>query len=215
MFESSAKNNQTSVATLLSSDKLSGILNKYALDDVNEMYAMIGIGTLSAEGLVRKLMPHVATKKEEKPFTYKPIKVSGNVLVDNSRGMMTRFAKCCLPIPGDEIIGFVSQGRGVTVHRKDCINVRTLNQDRFIPVSWDEDKNSMYLAKISVTGENSVIASITNLLDKLGVKINSFEVNPLNPNQYIITMSLKSSAELTKIINKVRQINKVTAVERA
>ena len=215
MFEASAKNNQISVTTLLASDKLEGILNKYALDDVNEMYALIGIGTLSAEGVVRKLMPHIETIKEDKPFTYKPIKVSGNVLVDNSRGMMTRFAKCCLPIPGDEIIGFVSQGRGVTVHRNDCVNVKTLDNDRFIPVSWDEDKNSTYLAKISVTGENSVIASITNLLDKLGVKINAFEVNPLNPNQYMITMSLKSSAELTKVINQVRQINKVTAVERA
>ncbi len=215
MFEASAKNNQISVATLLSSDKLDTLLAKYALSDVDEMYAMIGIGTLSAEGMVRKLMPHIETVKEEKTFTYKPIKVSGNVLVDNSRGMMTRFAKCCLPIPGDDIIGFVSLGKGVTVHRSDCINVKTLNHDRFIPVSWDEDKNSTYLAKICVTGENTVIASITNLLDKLGVKINAFEVNPLNPNQYMITISLKSSAELNKVINKIRQINKVTAVERA
>lgn len=215
MFEASAKNNQISVATLLASDKLDTLLSKYALSNVDEMYAMIGIGTLSAEGMVRKLMPHTETVKEDKPFTYKPIKVSGNVLVDNSRGMMTRFAKCCLPIPGDDIIGFVSLGKGVTVHRSDCINVKTLNHDRFIPVSWDEDKSSTYLAKICVTGENTVIASITNLLDKLGVKINAFEVNPLNPNQYMITISLKSSAELNKVINKIRQINKVTAVERA
>lgn len=214
IFENSAKNNQISVNNLLSSDKLSGLLSKYSLDNVDEMYAMIGIGTLSAEGVVRKLMPHVETVKEQKTFTYKPIKVSGNVLVDNSRGMMTRFAKCCLPIPGDEIIGFVSLGKGVTVHRNDCINIKTLNQDRFIPVSWDEDKNSMYLAKISVTGESTVISSITNLAEKLGVKINAFEVNPLNPNQYLITMSLKSSVELAKIINKIRQINKVSSVER-
>ena len=176
------------------------------------MYAMIGIGTLSAESLVKRLAPQ--TENKQKSFTYKPIKVSGNVLVDNSRGMMTRFAKCCLPLPGDSIVGFVSQGRGVTVHRQDCINVKTLNQDRFIPVSWDEDKRSMYMARISVTGDTSCISSITNLAEKLGVKINAFEVNPLNPNQYLITLTLKSSEELTKVTNKIRQINKVSSVER-
>lgn len=212
MLESSAKNNQASITTILASDKLEAILTKHSLSSIDEMYAMIGIGTLSAESLVKRLMPQ--TEPKQKAFAYKPIKVSGNVLVDNSRGMMTRFAKCCLPLPGDDIVGFVSQGRGVTVHRQDCINVKTLNQDRFIPVSWDEDKHSVYMARIGVTGDTSCIASITNLAEKLGVKINAFEVNPLNPNQYQITMALKSNDELTKIINKIRQINKVTNVER-
>ncbi len=212
MLESSAKNNQVALSTILASDKLDSILTKHSLSNLDEMYAMIGIGTLSAESLVKRLAPQPENK--QKAFTYKPIKVSGNVLVDNSRGMMTRFAKCCLPLPGDSIVGFVSQGRGVTVHRQDCINVKTLNQDRFIPVSWDEDKRSMYMARISVTGDTSCIASITNLCEKLGVKINAFEVNPLNPNQYLITMSLKSSDELIKAINKIRQINKVSSVER-
>lgn len=213
MLETSAKNNQISVSTLLASDKLSTILNKYSLSSLDEMYAMIGVGSLSSESVVNRLMPHKAV---EKTIEYKPItKVKGNVLVDNSRGMMTRFAKCCLPIPGDEIVGFVSQGRGVTVHRADCINVKTLDNNRFIPVSWDEDKNSMYLARILVTGENTVIASITNLLEKLGVKISAFEINPTNPNEYMLTISLKSSDELNKVITKIRQINKVQSVERA
>ncbi len=211
MLEASAKSNQVSVTTLLNSSKLDDILSKYSLSNIDEMYALIGVGTLSAEALVRRLSP---VKEEPKQINYKPIKVRGNVLVDNSRGMMTRFAKCCLPLPGDSIIGFVSLGKGVTVHREDCVNVKTLNRDRFIPVSWDEDKNSMYLARISVVGESEVIASITNLLDKLGVKINAFEVNPLNPSQYFITLSLQSSEALNKVINKVQQINKVSSVER-
>lgn len=211
MLESSAKNNQVSLNDILSNNKIEAILSKYSLSSIDEMYAMIGSGTLSSEGIVRKLMP---PKKEEAPKSFKPVKVSGAVLVDNSRGMMTRFAKCCLPLPGDEIVGFVSLGKGVTVHRDDCVNVKTLNHDRFIPVSWDEDKNSMYLAKIIVTGENVVISSITNLLEKLNIKVNSFEVNPLAPNEYIITLSLKSSVELNKVINKIKQINKVASVTR-
>ena len=212
MIETSAKNNQVSVSTLLASDKLSSTLSKYSLNNIDEMYAMIGSGSLNSDNIVKRLMPQEESKK---PISYKPIKVSrSNVLVDNSRGMMTRFAKCCLPIPGDDIIGFVSQGSGVTVHREDCVNVKTLNSERFIPVSWDEDKNSIYLARILITGENTVIASITNLLDKMGVKINAFEINPTNSNEYMLTISLKSNDELNKVINKIRQINKVQSVER-
>ena len=75
-------------------------------------------------------------------------------------------------------------------------------------------KNSIYLARILITGENTVIASITNLLDKMGVKINAFEINPTNSNEYMLTISLKSNDELNKVINKIRQINKVQSVER-
>ena len=212
MLETSAKNNQVSVNALLESEKLTTTLSKYSLNDIDEMYAMIGAGTLNSDSIVKRLMPQV---KVEKPISYKPIKVSGNVLVDNSRGMMTRFAKCCLPIPGDEIIGFVSQGRGVTVHRADCINVKTLDNNRFIPVSWDEDKHSNYLARIIVAGDNSILPQISNLLDKIGVKINALEINPTNLNEYMLTLSLKSSDELNKVITKIRQINKVQSVERA
>ena len=69
-------------------------------------------------------------------------KVKGNVLVDNSKGMMTRFAKCCLPIPGDDIVGYVSRGRGIIVHKKDCKNFAKIPniQERYIPVIWEETK---------------------------------------------------------------------------
>ena len=212
MLETSAKNNQTNISTLLASEKLSSTLSRYSLSNVDEMYAMIGAGTLNSDSIVKRLMPQM---KVEKTIINKPTKVSGNVLVDNSRGMMTRFAKCCLPIPGDDIVGFVSQGRGVTVHRKDCINVRTLDNNRFIPVSWDGDKHSTYLARIMVAGDNSVLSQISNLLEKMNVKINALEINPTNLNEYMLTLSLKSSDELNKVITKIRQINKVQSVERA
>lgn len=212
MFETSAKNNQVSVTSLLSSDKLNSILNKYSLSNVDEMYAMIGSGTLSADGIVKKLMPSL--NQIPKTSTVKTNKVKGNVLVDNNRGMMTRFAKCCLPIMGDEIVGFVSIGKGVTIHRKDCINVKTLDKDRFIPVSWDDNQSLLYLAKINVKGDSSAIAKITNLMSKMGVVIKLFEVNPSSPNQYTITLTLKSHDELDKVVSRIKQIDNISSVER-
>ncbi len=212
MFETSAKNNQVSVTSLLSSDKLNSILNKYSLSNVDEMYAMIGSGTLSADGIVKKLMPSL--NQIPKTSTVKTNKVKGNVLVDNNRGMMTRFAKCCLPIMGDEIVGFVSIGKGVTIHRKDCINVKTLDKNRFIPVSWDDNQSLLYLAKINVKGDSSAIAKITNLMSKMGVVIKLFEVNPSSPNQYTITLTLKSHDELDKVVSRIKQIDNISSVER-
>ena len=212
MFETSAKNNQVSVTSLLASDKLNSILNKYSLSNVDEMYAMIGSGTLSADGIVKKLMPSL--NQIPKTSIVKKTKVKGNVLVDNNRGMMTRFAKCCLPIMGDEIVGFVSIGKGVTIHRKDCINVKTLDKDRFILVSWDDNQSLLYLAKINVKGDSSAIAKITNLMNKMGVVIILFEVNPAFPNQYTITLTLKSHDELDKVVSKIKQIDNISSVER-
>ena len=176
------------------------------------MYAMIGSGTLSADGIVKKLMPSL--NQIPKTSTVKTNKVKGNVLVDNNRGMMTRFAKCCLPIMGDEIVGFVSIGKGVTIHRKDCINVKTLDKDRFIPVSWDDNQSLLYLAKINVKGDSSAIAKITNLMSKMGVLIKLFEVNPSSPNQYTITLTLKSHDELDKVVSRIKQIDNISSVER-
>lgn len=212
MFETSAKNNQVSVSTLISSDKLSLVLSKFSLSNIDELYAMIGSGKVNSDSIVKRLMPTPERVKEHKNI--KPSYVKNNILVDNSKGMMTRFAKCCLPLPGDEIIGFVSLGKGVTVHRCDCINVKTLNHDRFIPVSWDDNKQYEYFAKIRVVGKDIVLASITNLINKLGIKINSFEINPNNVNEYFLTISLKSNDELNKVISKVRNIENVQLVER-
>ena len=212
MFETSAKNNQVSVTSLLSSDKLNSILNKYSLSNVDEMYAMIGSGTLSADGIVKKLMPSL--NQIPKTSTVKTNKVKGNVLVDNNRGMMTRFAKCCLPIMGDEIVGFVSIGKGVTIQRKDCINVKTLDKNSFIPVSWADNQSLLYLAKINVKGDSSAIAKITNLMSKMGVVIKLFEVNPSSPNQYTITLTLKSHDELDKVVSRIKQIDNISSVER-
>lgn len=213
MFEANAKAMQTNTQTLLSSDKLDSILNKYLLSNVDELYAMIGAGTLSAESLVKRLMPRVEKTKTDK-FNSSHPNTNANVLVDNLRGMIARYAKCCYPIPNDEIIGFVSLGKGVVVHRADCKNVKTLDKDRLIPVCWDTQKQSQYTVKIKIVGENILISSVVNSIDKLGVRIGSIEINPNNTNESVITFTIKTEDELRKIINKIEATPGVVQVSR-
>lgn len=213
MFEANAKAMQTNTQTLLSSDKLDSILNKYLLSNVDELYAMIGAGTLSAESLVKRLMPRVEKTKTDK-FNSSHPNTNANVLVDNLRGMIARYAKCCYPIPNDEIIGFVSLGKGVVVHRADCKNVKTLDKDRLIPVCWDTQKQSQYTVKIKIVGENILISSVVNSIDKLGVHIGSIEINPNNTNESVITFTIKTEDELRKIINKIEATPGVVQVSR-
>lgn len=213
MLENSAKLNQVPIADIANSDKLKSVLSKYSLSSIDELYAMVGSGKLNSENIVKRLEPKLKPQTKTIGET-KHISVKNNILVDNSRGMMTRFAKCCLPIPGDKIVGFVSLGKGVTVHREDCVNVSTLNHDRFIPVSWDTDEKASYLAKICITSDEASISQISNIIDKLSVKISSFEINPLDTKQYLITVSVKSNQELKKVISKIKTIDKVIKVER-
>lgn len=213
MFDSNAKAMQTNSQALLSSEKLDSILNKYLLSSVDELYAMIGAGTLSAESVVKRLMPKVEKVKPDK-FNQSHTSTTANVLVDNQRGMIARYAKCCYPIPNDEIVGFVSLGKGVVVHRADCKNVKTLDQNRFIPVCWDNQRQSQYTVKIKVVGENILVSSVVNSIDKLGVHIGSIEINPNNTNECAITLTVKTEDELRKIITKIEDTPGVMQVSR-
>lgn len=213
MFESNAKAMQVSMQTLLASENLDALLSKYLLSNVDELYALIGVGTLGAESVVRRLMPKV---KKEKQGTFNQSHTSGtaNVLVDNLRGMIARYAKCCYPIPNDKIVGFVSLGKGVSVHRADCRNVKNLNKDRFIPVSWDTNRESQYIAKLKMIGRDILVSSVVNSIDKLGVSIGSIEINPNNTDECVITLTIKSDDELKKIMTKIRETPGVLDVTR-
>lgn len=213
MLETNAKAMQVSVQTLLASDNLDALLAKYLLSNVDELYALIGAGTLSAESVVRRLSPKVEKARQDK-FNQAHSNGSANVLVDNLRGMIARYAKCCYPIPNDEIVGFVSFGKGVVVHRADCRNVKSLDKNRFIPVSWDNQKQAQYMAKIKMIGRDILVSSVVNSIDKMGVNIGSIEINPTNTDECVITVTIKSEDELRKIINKIQETPGVLAVNR-
>ena len=134
-------------------------------------------------------------------------------------GLLVRFAGCCNPVPGDEIVGFISRGHGVTVHRKDCPNLKNIEDDRLIEVSWTDTTDSVYNAGIKVVGttQTEVLTIVAGIVSQLKLEIVSTNGRTDTKNNQAIVdfhIRLNSKEELNNLINKLKQNSKITDVFR-
>ena len=152
-------------------------------------------------------------------------KSKGGITVRGIDDVAVRFAKCCSPIPGDEIVGFVTRGRGVTIHRTDCINIVNLPEEervRLIDAEWQKDategQKGMYLAEILIYGNNRIglLVDITKIFTER--KIDVLSVNTRTNRQGIATIAMSfevsDKSVLNYLIEKIRQVESVVDVER-
>ena len=139
------------------------------------------------------------------------------MLIGGHADLLKKFAKCCNPIPGDEIVGYVSRGKGVTVHRKDCIYLSFLEEDRKIETSWAEG-DDYYTAILNVigSGDTNIITSLTSKLNesKIDVVKISLDKTKSEDAHYIAQVRVKSKQQLSEIMNKLRALPHIYEVYR-
>lgn len=228
ILEKNMKKAHLSMKEDLKEEWIKPILKRLSLDTMEDLYEALGYGGI----LSRQVVPRISDFKrkenvKESKFDPDRLKRSkerkkGNVgiIVKGLENTLTRFAKCCNPVPGDEIIGYITKGRGVTIHRVDCPNFVDLekSRERFIEVNWDNKNKSSYEAKIRIVGDDR-----KGLLSEVTVNINNenFIVNGLNAKKdksgvAIIEMivEIDSKSHLTKLINKMKKIDGVIEAKR-
>ena len=197
----------------------------------DDLLAAVGYGGFAVNTVLIKLLElhKKDVQKEEKDHlavldklkTHKPSKSGGSgILVKGESGLMVRLAKCCSPVPGDPIIGFITRGRGVYVHRADCPNV-THNQndlDRLIDVEWDYDGQEKFDVNVEVTAydRTGVIAEIMAALAEMKVSITSMNARVTDTKTVTLHMglSIKDLAQLEFISTKIRRLKDVYSVQR-
>ena len=215
------------------------ILNKYGFHDWNSALATVGHGGLKESQIVNRMyeeykkdhvtqltdqdvLDSVAENNKEKAL---PAKSKSGIIVKGLYDVAVHFSKCCSPVPGDEIVGFVTRGRGVSIHRTDCINIINLSEMekvRLIDAEWqqgaDEGNNGLYLAEIKIFGNNrtGLLVDITKIFTELEIDING--IHSKTSKQGIATIevsfSIKGREELTSLIDKIRQVESVIDIER-
>ena len=173
MLEAEAKNRGYSFSNLLNPVSFTAIASKMSFSTHDEMYAAVGCGAVSAGQIIPKLIDLCKPEPEifENPnqtnrviYTHK--QSSGGVIVKGMEGLLVRFAGCCNPVPGDEIVGFVSRGRGVCIHRADCPNMRNEDPERLLEAKWS-GKEGSYTTSIKITAtENTPLLSIVSSVCK-------------------------------------------------
>ena len=225
---------------LLTPDYMDRVRHRYGFSDWEALLAAIGHGALK-EGQVVSRLQEYYDNDHKKELTEEEIldqvaqsaqasqmrnKKSGSgITVKGIHDVAVRFSKCCSPVPGDEIVGFVTRGRGVSIHRTDCVNVINLpelDRVRVIDAEWalpdGETANETYSTEITIyaNNRNGLLADISRALTEKGVDI--LAVNTRVNKQGLVTMyiqfEIKSRDELDRIIEKVRNVDSVVDIER-
>ncbi|MGN1208345.1 MAG: RelA/SpoT family protein [Christensenellales bacterium] len=223
MLEETCKSKHIELKSLLVDDWLEELFDKWSLKSIDDLFASVGHGSLTSTQVVNKLLSKFRqNQKEEEQAVVKFSKAKasekGVVFDSGVSGLLVRFAKCCLPVPGDEIVGFISHGRGVTIHTKDCKNVKALCKDRLINAKFAEEQKEKFNAHLTIVASknNNVVLNITKVI--INEKFDLTGVNVSNTAGQIIVevyVDVKNLTELKFLINKLEKISDVVEVKRA
>lgn len=195
-------------------------LRKCNVSTKEELYASIGSGSLNVTQVVGRLITFYSKEQNvvQKPIQSIKVKRSDNgITIDGTTGMMIRYAGCCNPIVGDDIIGYISHGRGVTIHRKSCPNCKYLEEDRFINAEWEEKAGSEFVAVIKLVADKSSsnISRITSVLNDLKISIKAFESKDTEDDFVsAIAIAVKNKNQLDKAMQALEGIKGMKKVFR-
>ncbi len=224
MLEEFAKRSGFALSKLLEDkETLAEIQDKYHLSRVEDLFAMVGYGGITASQGLNKFISKINLKKKEQKATtsvQKSQKDRDSVVAGGQSDLFKKFAKCCNPIPGDQIVGYVSRGKGVTIHRSDCPHLSELEPDRFISTVWSEDSaGELYNASFKVVAQNAngVLNSISNKISENKIDISFLTMDRNSKNEQVVIhigVMINSRKQLTDIIGKIGAMKEVYDVYR-
>ncbi|OZD48502.1 bifunctional (p)ppGpp synthetase/guanosine-3',5'-bis(diphosphate) 3'-pyrophosphohydrolase [Rhodococcus sp. 06-1477-1B] len=212
---------------LMSQDSFTEVARLFHYEDVSALYAAVGEGHVSTQSVIEKVTALVNVEETNTGPIDIPVGRSraprggdSGVLVRGAPDILVKLAKCCTPVPGDEIVGFVTRGSGVSVHRGDCTNVKSLKEepDRLIDVEWAPTTKSVFLVQIQVEAldRSGLLSDVTRVLSEHHVNILSATVSTTNDRLALskFVFEMGDTVHLDRVLNAVRRIDAVYDVYR-
>lgn len=226
MLEKEARRRGYALSDIFTPDILAGLLQRHTLNSEDDLYATVGYGGLTTAQVLTKIIQDF--KKEDHTLDIEQLAVAeqkphkhskSGVLINGNANFTVRMAQCCSPVPGDEIIGYISRGRGVSVHRKDCPNVRGMEDERLIQATWDSDGDERFNATLTIIAENrgGLLATITTKIANARLGIVSANVRVYEKQdigEIVVTVQISKASELEMLVNQLREISGVIEVRR-
>ena len=233
-LEKELKRDGYSIDELLSEENVLSVVKRYGYGSADDLYANIGYGGIQLANVLAKFKDEYK-KKHTKKTDELILEISNNaprkieerasegVIVKGVDNCLIRFSKCCNPVPGDKIIGYITRGRGVSVHRQDCVNVTSIISDieekhRLIDVSWASDIDTSYVANLKMVcnNRNGLVVETVNIINDMKLSLKAVNGRETKGNICIIeiTVAINNKGELTTLMNKLNKIPDVIEVER-
>jgi len=233
LVEKEFKRNGLPLSLLKDTDITESLFKKHNLNSLDDLYAIIGFGGLQ----ISKIITRFRAEYHSRIDTAVPDKMLNDVKPKNNKSnnsgiivkgvdnCLVKLSRCCNPVPGDEIIGYITRGRGVSVHRKDCINVTNIANEpmqqgeRFIDVSWDHGNSSKYVADIQIIANDrsGLIMEVANIVSNMKISMHAINGRLLKDGlaSVMITVEVGDKSDIDKILKNLWKISGVTSVVRS
>ena len=210
---------------LLTNDAIRATCERYMFNSLDEMYAAIGYGSISLNQVVAKLInsnPSVADKIKKQQIVRKNKQAGtkeSSVIIKGVEDLLVRFSRCCSPVPGDDIVGYVSRGRGVCVHRADCPTVKNMEVERIVKAEWvNTDEKTTFPATIEIIAEDKgdIFADITKTIANESLPLVAINARKDRQGNAVatITVEISNHDQVNQLMNRLRSISAVINVYR-
>jgi len=221
LLEKEFKRHHLKFGQIAKTDEMKGVLKEYHLDSLEDLMASVGFGRLSAKHVAHHFLPEEESPKEgpserkkKKNGKSAPIGISLTGIDD----IMVRFGKCCDPIPGDEIMGYISRGRGITVHSMRCKRLRDMDSERLVDVQWDIREKRDYPVRMRIIcyDKKGALADISAAITSLDVNITHAAINTAQNGQAQCEFGINVADlnQFNRIVTVIRKLPEVISVER-
>lgn len=201
------------------------VMKHYQVETLDEFYAMIGYGGISISKILprikddyTKLIRQREATTPDSPTLQKPKKAVNGVVVEGIDNCLVRLARCCVPLPGDDIIGFVTRGYGVAVHKCDCPNVKNADPERLVSVHWEGYDNGYFATSLVISAFSRIdlMADITSALAAMRIALHSMSSKEMNDgcSEVYITIDVHGLDHLRSVCSRLEKIRSVFKIER-
>jgi guanosine-3',5'-bis(diphosphate) 3'-pyrophosphohydrolase len=224
MCEKAFRKERLSFNALVKSEKMMQIVEQFGFKAVDDLVANVGYGKITPLQVLRKFAPKIDEEEVDESIFNKLMgrvrkkKPKAGVLVKGVDDILIKFGKCCQPVPGDSIVGYITRGFGVTVHRTNCVNALRMNPERQIEVAWSEHVTETYPAKIRIISQDrmGLLADLVGNITKFGANILNAKTET-RENKMVdsfFTIAVEDTTHLEKILAAVKKVKHVHEVKR-
>lgn len=209
--------------SILKSEKMDELLKYFSHQSLEDLYVSIGYGKISAHQVVNRLAPDRTEKPEDVELSRlvkTPSDKKSVITIKGIDNVLYHVARCCFPVPGDKIVGFITKGRGVAIHRRECSNLErlTVDNERLIDVEWSYDNDITSTARLYIESidKPGMLANLSSLISSVDVNISSIKANSTHDKRALIelTLEIKNKNQLTHLVNKISQLDGILNVRR-
>ena len=239
MLEEELRHSGLSLEEVSDEAVLGPILKRFSFSSADDLFAAIGYGGITATRAANRLRDEArslkpdrktaldkvseAAERRETQAARKEGKAVHGILVEGLSNCLVKFSRCCSPVPGDDIMGFITRGQGVSIHRRDCANCQQLlsqpeNDGRWVDVSWAGKISDSYVTTVMISAKNrsGFVMDIATVLNSINAKVRSLSARETGINLALasVTLEVKDAAELKYIMNKLASVPGVSSVSR-